>query len=227
MGRELDHPVISEASQAANFSNEGGVFGTTRFLKNIAGMWLLQECKRIWDAAGKATSYDDLVARAAQAPAFAAMIDPDSTDFQAPVNMPEAIAAACRRTGQIAPTEPGAVTRMILESLALKYRRTKELLAQVTGQPVSTINIVGGGSQNRLLNQFAADATGCRVVAGPVEATSIGNLIMQLYALGEIKSLAEGRALTRRSFATNVFEPKDRQAWDGAYARFQKILVPA
>jgi rhamnulokinase len=227
MGRELASPVISPASQAANFSNEGGVFGTTRFLKNIAGLWLLQECKRAWDAAGKSASYDALVAQAAQAPAFAALVDPDAAEFQAPANMPGVLAAFCRRTGQTAPTQPGAFTRMILESLALKYRLTKELLAQLTARPVSTIHIVGGGSQNDLLNQFAADATACRIVAGPVEATSIGNLIMQLYALGEIKSLAEGRALTRRSFATKTFEPRDTAAWDDAYVRFQKILAPA
>jgi rhamnulokinase len=226
-GRELAAPVISAASQKANFSNEGGVFGTTRFLKNIAGMWLLQECKRAWDAAGKNTSYESLAAQAAQAPPFAALIDPDAAEFQAPANMPEAIAAFCRRTGQTAPAEAGAFTRMILESLALKYRLTKELLAHVTARPVSSIHIVGGGSQNHLLNQFAADATGCRVVAGPVEATSIGNLIMQLYALGAIRSLAEGRALTRRSFATKTFEPRDTAAWDAAYLRFQKILAPA
>jgi rhamnulokinase len=140
--------------------------------------------------------------------------------------MPDAIAAFCRRTGQTAPAETGAVTRMILESLALKYRLAKELLAQVTAKPVSTINIVGGGSQNHLLNQFAADATACRVVAGPVEATSIGNILMQLYALGAISSLAEGRALTRRSFATTTFEPRDTAAWDAAYVRFEKILPP-
>ena len=227
MGREMDHPVISEASQAANFSNEGGVFGTTRFLKNIAGMWLLQECKRMWDASGRTVSYDEMVAGAGQAPAFAALIDPDAVEFQAPPNMLEAIAAACRQTGQTAPVEPGAVARVILESVALKYRRTKDLLARVTGKPISTINIVGGGSQNRLLNQFAADATGCRVVAGPVEATSIGNIIMQLYALGKIGSLAEGRALTRNSFATNAYEPKDGAAWDKAYIRFQNLYPPA
>ena len=226
-GRELAAPVISEASENANFSNEGGVFGTTRFLKNIAGMWLLQESKRAWDAAGKNTTYESLVAQAAQAPPFAALIDPDAPEFQAPANMPEAIAAFCRRTGQTAPTQPGAFTRMILESLALKYRLTTELLAKVTARPVSSIHIVGGGSQNHLLNQFAADATACRIVAGPVEATSIGNILMQLYALGAISSLAEGRALTRRSFATKTFEPRDTAAWDKAYIRFRKLLPSA
>jgi rhamnulokinase len=226
IGRELDCPIISAASQSANWSNEGGVFGTTRFLKNIAGMWLLQECKRTWDASGPPVRYETLIAQAAQAPPFAAFIDPDATDFQAPSNMPETIAAFCRRTGQTPPTEKGALTRLILESLALKYRFSTERLAAITGQPVHCINIVGGGSQNDLLNQFAADATGCRIVAGPAEATSIGNIIMQLHALGEIKTIAEGRTLTRLSFKTKTFHPTQPALWDAAYLRFQKILQP-
>ena len=224
MGRELNRPVISEASFRANFSNEGGVFGTTRFLKNIAGMWLLQESKRAWDAAGKPVGYDDLARQAEDAAPFAAFIDPDAADFQAPADMPAAMAAFCCRTGQTPPADFGGFTRVIFESLALKYRFVKESLAQVTGKPIERIYIVGGGSQNHLLNQFTADALNCTVVAGPVEAASIGNLIMQLYALGEIRSLAEGRSLMRRSFETKIFEPRNTGAWDDAYARFQKIL---
>ncbi len=224
MGRELNYPVISEESYPTAFSNEGGVFGTTRFLKNIAGMWLLQESKRVWDAAGKSASYTDLIARAETSPPFAAFIDPDATDFQSPANMVDAVAAFCRRTGQVAPADPGARTRMILESLALKYRLVKESLAQVTGKPIDRIYIVGGGSQNHLLNQFTADALNCTVVAGPVEAASIGNIIMQLYALGETRSLTEGRALVRHSFATKTFNPESAGAWDDAWGRFQKIL---
>jgi rhamnulokinase len=224
MGRELNRPVISEASYQATFSNEGGVFGTTRFLKNIAGMWLLQETKRVWDAAGKSAGYSDLIARAEKSPPFAALIDPDATGFQAPANMVDAVAAFCRQSGQMAPADPGACTRMILESLALKYRFVKESLAQVTGKPIDRIYVVGGGSQNQLLNQFTADALNCTVVAGPVEATSIGNIIMQLYALGEIHSLTDGRALVRGSFETKTFKPKNPGAWDDAYARFQTIL---
>jgi sugar (pentulose or hexulose) kinase len=224
MGRELNRPVISDESFRAAFSNEGGVFGTTRFLKNIAGMWLLQESKRIWDAAGKAASYSELIAQAEKSPPFKSFIDPDAADFKAPANMPEAIADFCRRTGQMAPADSGGFTRSILESLVLKYRSVKEALAQVTGKPVGKIYIVGGGCQNQLLNQFTADALSCTVVAGPVEATSTGNIIMQLCALGEIHSLAEGRALMRRSFATDIFEPENTGAWDEAYARFQKIL---
>jgi len=225
MGRELNQPQISEASFQAAFSNEGGVFGTTRFLKNIAGMWLLQECKRVWDAAGKSAGYTELIAQAEQAPPFAALIDPDAADFQAPADMTAAIAAVCHRTGQTAPADSGAFTRMILESLALKYRVVKESLARVTGKAIDKIHIVGGGCQNQLLNQFSADALNCPVVAGPVEATSLGNIIMQLYALGEIRSLAEGRALVRRSFETKTFEPKNTGAWDDAYARFQTLLA--
>lgn len=224
MGRELSRPVISDASYAATFSNEGGVFGTTRFLKNIAGMWLLQECKRSWDAAGKSITYDDLERSAQAVPPFTSLIDPDAPDFQAPSDMPVAITNYCQRTGQPAPVEPGAFTRIIFESLALKYRYVKESLARVTGKPIDHVHVVGGGCKNQILNQFAADAMNCRILAGPVEATSIGNIVMQLFALGEIRSLAEGRALVRRSVEPKVFEPQNPGVWDEAYARFQKIL---
>lgn len=224
MGRELNQPVISEESSRAAFSNESGVLGKTLFLKNIAGLWLLQESKRIWDAVGQPVSYAELIAQAEKSPSFAAFIDPDAPIFNSPPDMPAAIAEFCRSTGQIPPTQPGALTCLILESLALKYRSVKESLAQVTGKPVDKIYIVGGGSQNHLLNQFAASATNCLVSAGPVEATSIGNLVMQWFALGEIHSLGEGRALVRRSFETKIFAPKDTRAWDAAYTRFQKIL---
>lgn len=225
MGRELSAPVISEASYQATFSNEGGVFGTTRFLKNIAGMWLLQECKRAWDAAGKSVSYDELERQARSSPPFTAFLDPDAVDFQAPADMPAAITAYCHRTGQPVPADAGAWTRVLFESLALKYRFVKESLARITGRPIDRIYLVGGGCKNQLLNQFTADALHCPVVAGPVEATSIGNVVMQLFALGEIRSLADGRALVRRSFETKIFEPNNTGAWDNAYARFQNVLV--
>jgi sugar (pentulose or hexulose) kinase len=224
MGRELSRPVISEGSYQATFSNEGGVFGTTRFLKNIAGMWLLQECKRAWDTTEKPVNYDGLAAQAENSTPFTTFLDPDAADFQAPANMSEAMTAFCHRTGQTAPADTGAFTRVIFESLALKYRLVKESLAQVTGKPINRIYIVGGGCKNHLLNQFTADAMNCTVVAGPVEAASIGNIIMQLYALGEIRSLAQGRALVRRSFEPQIYEPKNPGAWNDAYARFQKIL---
>jgi sugar (pentulose or hexulose) kinase len=224
MGRELNQPVISDASYQATFSNEGGVLNSTRLLKNIAGMWLLQECKRVWDAAGKIISYDALEHLAQQSSPFTAFIDPDAPDFQAPADMPAAITAFCRRTEQVAPADPGAFTRVIFESLALKYRFVKESLARITGKAIDRIYLVGGGCKNQLLNQFAADALNCPIVAGPVEATSIGNIIMQLYALGEVRSLSDGRSLIRRSFETKIFTPGNTSAWDAAYARFQKVL---
>jgi rhamnulokinase len=224
IGRELNQPVISKASYRAAFSNEGGVFGTTRFLKNIAGMWLLQECKRAWTAAGKSITYDELTAAAEKSRPFVSLIDPDAAGFQAPADMPRAIAEFCRRTGQPAPEDFGAFARAIFESLALKYRLAKESLVRITGRPVDKIHIVGGGSQNNLLNQFVADALNCAVVCGPVEATSIGNIIMQLCALGEISSLAEGRAVIRRSMETKTFRPQNTRAWDDAFGRFQKVL---
>ncbi|HTV39163.1 MAG TPA: rhamnulokinase family protein [Candidatus Sulfotelmatobacter sp.] len=224
MGRELNRPVISEESLAAAFSNEIGAFGTTRFLKNIAGMWLLQECKRAWDGAGQSFTYNDLAGQAEQSAPFATLIDPDISDFQAPSDMPQAIADACRRTGQPVPQTPGAFTRAIFESLALKYRLVKESLARVTNKPIDRIYIVGGGCRNQLLNQFAADALNCEVVCEPVEATCVGNIIMQLHALGEIASLSEGRAVVRRSFETKTCTPQNTRAWNDAFTRFQKIL---
>lgn len=223
-GRELGQPLISPASCKASFSNEGGVFGTTRFLKNIAGMWLLQESKRTWDIAGNSNSFGELISCAEKAPPFAACVDPNSGDFDAPKDMPQAIATFCLRTGQSAPGDFGAFTRMILESLALKYRSVKNALVRVTGKSIDKIHVIGGGCQNHLLNQFTADALNLPVVAGPVEATSLGNILMQLRALGEIHSLAEGRALIRHSFPTKTFMPHNPAAWDEAAERFKRIL---
>jgi rhamnulokinase len=200
MGRELKEPVLTEESFQAGFSNEGGVLGTTRFLKNISGMWLLQECKRCWDSQGTVMGFDQLVDQARSVTVCPARIDPDAKEFQAPENMSLAIADYCRKTGQTVPETPGEFTRLILESLAVKYAEVKESLEKVTGKPVTKIYIVGGGSQNRFLNQLAADATGCEIVAGPVEATSLGNILIQMVSAGEIMSLREGRSLVAKSF---------------------------
>jgi rhamnulokinase len=208
MGRELSAPVLTEECFQAGFSNEAGVFGTTRLLKNIAGMWLLQECKRQWDVQGLGLDYDQLIQLARQAETFAGQINPDATIFQAPHNMLEAIAQECSRTGLHLPQTPGEVTRLILESLAAKYAETKLALEKITARPITKIYIVGGGSQNLFLNQLAADATGCEIVAGPVEATSLGNILMQMVAAGAITSLQEGRALIARSFVGSTFYPR-------------------
>ncbi|MDR1191879.1 MAG: rhamnulokinase [Verrucomicrobiales bacterium] len=223
IGRELRAPVRTPESFAAGFSNETGVCGTTRFLKNIAGLWLLQECKRKWDADGQRLDYGGIISQAAAAPALVSLVDPDAADFQTPPDMPAAIAAYCRRTNQPAPLTVGATARCIFESLALKYRVVLGQLAALTGRPVGPLHIVGGGAQNALLNQFAANATGRVVLAGPVEATSIGNILLQLIALGELPSLSAGRALARRSFATTEYQPQHPAAWDEAAERFGEL----
>lgn len=223
LGRELDAPAVGEHSLQGGFSNEQGLCGTTRLLKNVAGMWLLQECKRAWDAAGHHSTYADLVAEASLAPG-SFLLDPDAPAFSRPCDMPAAIAAYAKKTGQPAPGSRGEYVRGILESLALKYRHTIQCLRQwMPGLP-DTLHIGGGGSQNSLLNQMTADATGLRVIAGPVEATAAGNILAQLMASGEISSLKEGRTIIRDSFETQIFEPREPRVWNEKAARLEKIL---
>ncbi len=223
MGAEVRQPVINAAALAGNFTNEGGVGGTFRFLKNITGMWLLQECRRAWREAGQAYSYDELTAQAAHAPALRALINPDAPQFLKPGDYPRLIQDFCRRTGQPVPQTVGEITRCVLESLALKYRQTFEQLEAILGKRLEPVHIVGGGSRNALLNQFTADCLARVVVAGPVEATATGNLLVQAVALGELGSLAEARAVARRSFAVEEFTPGARGAWDAAYQRAQEM----
>ena len=197
----------------ANFTNEGGVCGTTRLLKNIAGLWLLQSCRRAWAEAGHQLGYDELLSLAAEyQPAFRSLFDPDHPGFLHPKNMVEAIASYCRETGQPEPDGPAAFARAILESLAFKYRVVIESMEQLTGIPITEIRIVGGGSRNRLLNQFTADSTGRTVVAGPVEASALGNIAMQMVATGAAGSLAEARQIIER--------------WNSHYRRFHEYLEP-
>lgn len=219
MGAEVRQPVINAAALAGNFTNEGGVGGTFRFLKNITGMWLMQECRRAWREAGQGFSYDELTALAAQAPALRSLINPDAPQFLKPGDYPRLIQEFCRQTGQAVPETVGEITRCVLESLALKYRQTFEQLEAILGKRLEPVHIVGGGSRNRLLNQFTADCLSRVVLAGPVEATAIGNLLVQALALGEVGSLAEARAVVRRSFAVTEFTPGERAPWDAAYQR--------
>jgi rhamnulokinase len=220
MGVETPEPVINADSLAYNFTNEGGVLGTFRLLKNIMGLWLLQESRRTWMQEGAEHSWDELVALAEQAPAFGAVIEPDSHAFLRPGDMPARIRAYCQRTGQRVPQSKGEIMRCIMESLALKYRWVLEKLELLLGKPLRTIHVVGGGCQNRLLCQFTADATQRPVVAGPVEATAMGNILMQALARGEIASLAEGRELVRRSFNVRTYEPSAPEPWQAAYERY-------
>jgi len=224
MGTELNRPIINEASLAAGMTNEGGINGTFRLLKNIMGLWLVQECRRTWARTGEDYSYDDLAAMAEAAAPFQALIDPDYPDFLAPGDMPGRIRAYCQATGQIYPEDKGSLIRVILESLALKYRFVLEQLENLQGQTLNPIYIVGGGIQNQLLCQLAADATNRQVVTGPVEATAAGNIISQAIALGEIGSLAEGRQIIRNSFEITTLEPGDRTGWDDVYDRFLELV---
>jgi rhamnulokinase len=224
LGMELPQPVINDAALAANITNEGGYGGTFRFLKNIMGMWLLQEARRTWMAEGQEYSYDQLTQMAQDTEPFASLVDPDHPSFLPPGDMPGRIRKYCQQGGQPVPESVGAVARCIFESLALKYRTVLRNQIDLTGQPVEALHIVGGGSRNALLCQMTADATHCRVIAGPVEATALGNAISQLIALGDLKSVAEGRELVRNSFPVSVYEPRDTAAWDAVEARFSVLL---
>ena len=224
MGAEVREPVITDKSLEFNFTNEGGVNHTIRLLKNITGMWLLQECRRVWAEAGQVYSYDALTQMAADAPPFGPLVDPDCPDFIAPGDMPARIRAFWARTGQPAPTDPGAMIRCTLESLALKYRFTLERLETLLGRRMDVIHVLGGGSRNALLNQLTADATNRPVIAGPDEATAIGNIMVQAIATGHLASLEEGRAMVRRSSDLRRYEPHPSAAWDAAYARFLDMV---
>jgi rhamnulokinase len=224
VGVEEPAPVISARSLEANFTNEGGVGGTIRFLKNVSGLWLIQGCRKSWSA-GSAVTYEDLTRAAIEAPPFAALIDPDDPAFLNPPDMPEAIAAFCRRTGQKLPETKAALVRSLLESLALKYRQVVEQLGFVLGHPIEKIHVIGGGSRNELLCQLTADATGLPVVAGPAEATAIGNILVQAMAMGRVSSPAEMRRIIRHSFDLRAYAPVGPvAAWDAAAVRFRDIL---
>ena len=224
MGAEVAEPVINASSLANNFTNEGGVAGTFRFLKNIMGLWLVQECRRTWASQGESLSYDELTQMAAEAEPLRSIVNPDDGDFLKPGDMLARIRAFCERTGQPVPESKGAVVRCALESLALKYRWVLERLEEILARHLEPIHIVGGGTQNRLLNQFAADATGRQVIAGPIEATAAGNVITQAMALGHIASLEEGRRIVRNSFDVATYEPASGAEWEQAYTRLLAMM---
>ena len=222
-GVEVREPVINAATLEHNFTNEGGAAGTFRLLKNIVGLWLVQECRREWARAGRELSYDELTRLAAEAEPFGPLVNPDHPAFMPPGDMPARIQAYCHDSGQPVPEDRGAIVRCALESLALRFRAALEQLEEITGRRLGPIHIVGGGCQNELLNQFTADATGRPVLAGPVEATAMGNAIVQAIACGYVKSIQEGRDLVRRSVEPRAYEPRDTGRWDEAYARFQAL----
>ncbi len=224
MGAETSDPIVNAQSLKYNFTNEGGVNGTWRFSKNIMGLWPVQECRRVWARAGEELSYDELTRLAAEAAPFTSVVDVDHDDFLKPGDMPARIRAYCQRTQQPAPESKGAIVRCVLESLALKYRWVLDRLEAMLEYRLDPIHIIGGGAQNWLLNQFTADATHRAVVTGPIEATAIGNVLMQAIALGHLKSLAAARAVVRHSFKPESYEPQPSQHWDEAYQKLCELM---
>ncbi|MGF1577959.1 MAG: rhamnulokinase family protein [Gemmataceae bacterium] len=224
MGAEIEQPLLDEQTHKYNFTNEGGVDGTIRLLKNIMGLWLVQECRRCWERDGTAYAYDKLTRLAEDAPPFVSLVNPDDPSFMLPPNMPNALAEFCKKTNQPAPQEPGPVIRCALESLALRYRWVLGRLEELLGKKFDAIHVVGGGSRNALLCQFTADACNCPVYAGPVEATAIGNVLVQGIGLGLLKSLDEAREVVGNSFEVTEFRPQNPDQWNGPYDRFLGFL---
>ncbi|HEX4083398.1 MAG TPA: rhamnulokinase family protein [Chthoniobacteraceae bacterium] len=223
IGVELPQPLINEAVRSANFTNEAGFGGTTRLLKNISGLWLLQECRRAWASEGTEYGYEELTHLALETEPLRSLVNPDEQKLGKPGQMPRKIQEACEASGHPAPSTPGQIVRCILESLALTYRTAFEQLRQLTGRELTRLHIVGGGSQSKLLNQASADAIGCTVIAGPVEATAIGNVLVQAIALKDIESLAALRRTVRESFPVTFFKPRHDQGWEEAYQRFRAL----
>ena len=222
MGIESDHPLISEEIQRLNFTNEGGVGGTTRFLKNIMGLWLLQECRRSWSSE-QIYSWPEMVDMSLKTQPFKCLIDPDAREFLNPGDMPTAIAAFCVKTGQSVPENHGEIIRTIFESLALKYRSTLDSIRAVSPVEIDKIHIIGGGANNELLCQYTSNATNLPVYAGPAEATAIGNIMLQAKALGIVSSLEEIRRMVFCSFETKIFTPQNADNWNIQYQRFKSF----
>ncbi len=224
MGIESAEAVTTPDALAAGFCNELGVNDTVRLLKNIGGLWLLQECKREWDLQGEPLDYGAMAKLAEEAEPFSALIDPDDALFASPGEMPQKIVAWCKRTGQMAPTDKGTILRVATDSLALKYRMVYESACGLIGRRFEMLHAGGGGIQNHALSQATANALAIPVIAGPVEATSCGNVIMQMIATGSIADLKAGRELIRNSFEFRTYEPKDGEAWESAYATFKELV---
>ncbi|MEX0986581.1 MAG: rhamnulokinase family protein [Bacteroidales bacterium] len=223
MGVETREVITDMPAMTFNFTNEGGAGGTFRFLKNIMGLWILQECRKSWAKIEGKLSYSEIINMAEMAAPFQAMIDPDYAGFYNPLDMPAAIDTFCRHSGQVSPRGIGAITRTVLEGLALKYRMVLDQLEQVTAKRYNVIHIIGGGSRNQLLCQFTTNATGRRVVTGPVEATATGNLLMQAVGLGYLEDLDHIRRVVKNSFDLTTYDPSDRESWENAYIMFKNI----
>lgn len=223
LGTECQTPVINDTSFKLNYTNEGGINRSVRLLKNIMGLWIIQECKRYWDKKGEVLGFGELVQLAENEKPFLAFINVDDDAFYTPGNMPSKVAEFCKKTGQKVPETKGQIVRCVLESLALKYRSAVEGLQDISGSTIDVLHIVGGGCNNKMLCQFTANAIGRNVIAGPIEATAVGNLSSQLISMGEVKNLDEARTLIGNSFPMDYYEPHDADKWDNAYESFLKL----
>lgn len=225
LGVESSSPVINDVTYSLNYTNERGFNRNVRLLKNIMGLWIYQECKRAWDMTGEVLSFDELEDGAARSEPFFALIDPDDSSFLRPGNMPEKVRDYCRKTGQKVPETKPQIVRCIMESLALKYRLALEELEDIVGYHLPVLHIVGGGCKNIMLSQYTANAISRPVTTGPVDATAAGNIMVQLIALGEVKSISEARMIVKRSFPVVEYAPSDCSSWDAAYDRFLNITA--
>lgn len=223
LGVEVDEPVVNEITYQYNYSNEGGVGGKYDLLKNIMGLWIVQQLRADWEREGEPISFSDMVKLAMAAEPFKCFINPDDPLFVAPVGMGERIVQYCKETGQAVPQTKGELIRCAYESLALKYREAIEGIEKVIGRPINVLHIVGGGCMNKLLNEMTANAIGKKVITGPVEGTAIGNLLLQVMAAGDIKDIAEIRQVVAASFPTETYMPTEREAWEEAYTRYKKV----
>jgi len=223
MGVEIDHPLCDQESDQLGFTNEFGVSRDIRYLKNISGLWIVQECRRHWQSGGDDFDYNQLTSMAREARPFSAILDVDDPVFSTIGKMPEKIAERCIHSGQVAPQSKNEIVRSSLEGLALKYREVLENLRRKTGKSLQQLHIVGGGTQNELLNQMTADSTGCEVLTGPIEATGVGNVVVQMMAQGEVTSLADARELISLSFEPKRYEPNQSNQWKDAYATMLEI----
>ncbi len=222
-GVELDEPVLTDAARRVNFTNEGGVGGKIRFLKNVMGLWLVQELQRLWAAEGRRLGFGEICAEAEKAPPFRSLINPNLPRFLAPKDMRAEIQEECRRTGQPVPEGVGPLARCVFEGLALAYRECLDQVQALTGRTIRRVHIVGGGVQNRLLCRMTADACGVPVAAGPVEATALGNLLVQAIALGAVGDIEAARGIVRSAFPLDEYTPGDRSEWESALARWRAL----
>ena len=224
MGIETEEPLITQESYENNFTNEGGIEGTTRFLKNITGMWLLEQCRKEWEKAGRSYTYPEIVQMAEQAVPFIRFVNPDDPRFANPACMTKAIASYCEETGQPVPVTDAEFIRCIFESLALRYNEVIRMLKEMAPFRIDRLHVIGGGSKNTLLNQFTANAIGMPVIAGPSEATAIGNAMIQARSAGIVSTRWEMRRLIAGSVHTETFLPQEEMSWKEVYERYIEIV---